>query len=81
MDDAENPKTKPHIRAQCVRAWDILEERKRILRGKPLPGQFRPEGDGFKRKPKGPSLLSMPDVAPLPQIPSGLIGDGLNQQP
>ena len=28
-----------------VRAWDILEERKRILRNKPLPGQFRPDLD------------------------------------
>jgi hypothetical protein len=41
--DIENPTTKPSIRAGCVRAWDILEERKRILRGKPLPGYLRQE--------------------------------------
>lgn len=31
--------------ACLIRAWDILEERKRILRGKPLPGQLRPDLD------------------------------------
>lgn len=25
---------------QLVRAWDVLEERKRILRGRPLPGSL-----------------------------------------
>ena len=28
-----------------VRSWDVLEERKRILRGVPLPGQLRPDLD------------------------------------
>ena len=34
--------------AQLVRSWDTLEDRKRILRGRPLPGSFKPE----KEKPK-----------------------------
>ena len=40
-----DPKTKPSISAALMRAWDVLEERKRILRGCPLPGQLRPDMD------------------------------------
>ena len=29
--------------AQLARSWDTLEDRKRILRGRPLPGSFKPE--------------------------------------
>lgn len=39
---------KPVELAQLSRAWDVLEERKRILRGRPLPGSLKPE------KPKSP---------------------------
>jgi hypothetical protein len=35
--DALNPTTKPSARAQVARAWEVLEERKRILRMKPKP--------------------------------------------
>ena len=31
--------------AALARAWDLLEDRKRILRGVPLPGQLRPDLD------------------------------------
>jgi hypothetical protein len=41
--DALAPKTTPSARAQVARAWEVLEERKRILRGRPLPGSLRPE--------------------------------------
>jgi hypothetical protein len=34
---------KPSDLAQLARAWDCLEERKRILRGRPLPGSLKPE--------------------------------------
>ena len=37
--------------ASMVRGWDILEERKRILRGRPLPGHLRPDLPASKRKP------------------------------
>jgi|WetSurMetagenome_2_1015567.scaffolds.fasta_scaffold1269446_1 hypothetical protein len=33
---------KPSDLAQLARAWDILEERKRILKGRPLPGSLKP---------------------------------------
>lgn len=68
--DIRNPKTPPHIRAQCVRAYDICEERLRILHGRPLPGQYRPDGNALpfleRRKRKAPvaPLETLPDVAP-----------------
>ena len=34
-----------------VRAWDILEERKRILKGVPSPGSLKPESPKPKPKP------------------------------
>ena len=34
---------KPSDLAHLARAWDCLEERKRILRGRPLPGSLKPE--------------------------------------
>lgn len=41
----------PHIRASCARAWSDLQERKRVLDGKPLPGQLRPDmPDKYRRK-------------------------------
>lgn len=43
LDSATDTEVPPHIRAQCARAWDVLEERLRIIAGKPLPGQLRPE--------------------------------------
>jgi hypothetical protein len=33
----------PRDLAQLSRAWDCLEERKRILRNRPLPGSLKPE--------------------------------------
>lgn len=37
FEDATLFKQKPQDLNQLIRAWDILEDRKRILRGKPLP--------------------------------------------
>jgi hypothetical protein len=42
---------KPLELAGCARAWCDLEERKRILRGKPLPGALRPVAPAPKVKP------------------------------
>ena len=36
-----NPETKPADASACARAWDVLEERLRILRGKFRPGDVR----------------------------------------
>ena len=58
--DIMSPDTRPSDRAQLARAWDTLEERKRVLRGKPLPGSLKPPPP----KPKG-SLPreALPDYA------------------
>lgn len=37
FQDATNPKTSPRDRAMVAGAWEKLEERKRILKMKPLP--------------------------------------------
>lgn len=50
LRDIRNPETPPHIRAQCARAFNDCEERLRILNGKPLPGQLRPDLE--QRKPR-----------------------------
>lgn len=47
--DATNFEHTPTARAQCMRAWEVLEERKRILRSKPLPGSLRPTDSTPKR--------------------------------
>jgi hypothetical protein len=60
---AQDDNVQPHIRAQCARAWSDLQERKRIMDGKPLPGQLRPDLQQVKQhKRKGPSLLPLPEV-------------------
>lgn len=41
--DIDSSETTPAARAQLARAWDTLEERKRILRNRPLPGSLKPE--------------------------------------
>jgi len=56
-----NPATAPHITAQCARAWRDLQDMKRIMDGKPLPGQLRPDLDQKKSK-RRPALLSMPEL-------------------
>jgi hypothetical protein len=58
----KDPQTPSGYAASCARAWDVLEERKRILRGKPLPGQLRPDLEQRKnlRRRKPSSLIALP---------------------
>ena len=65
LKDIRDPKTTPANRAKCAQALEKLEERLRILNGKPLPGQLRPDLDQKKSK-RRPAILSMPEVAPEP---------------
>ena len=54
--------------ASMVRGWDILEERKRILRGRPLPGHLRPDLPAAQRKPtKRVALLAEPLEDQIPK--------------
>src|SRR4051794_19301911 len=39
---ALEPSVSATARAKCALAWERLEERKRVLRGKPLPGSLKP---------------------------------------
>ena len=58
----QDAKVMPHIRAACARAWSDLQERKRVLDGKPLPGQLRPDLQQVKERKRKPSLLPLPEV-------------------
>lgn len=61
----------PHVRAACARAWSDLQERKRVLDGKPLPGQLRPDlaqAKGTKRI--GPPARTAVRVLPKPAQPA-----------
>jgi len=42
-DAALSDTINPTELAQVARAWDTLENRKRILRGRPLPGSLKPD--------------------------------------
>ena len=42
---------KPNELAQLARSWDCLEERKRILRNRPLPGSLKPEKPVSRKRP------------------------------
>jgi hypothetical protein len=63
LRDCRNAETKPHIRAALMRAWCDLEERKRILRMKPLPKSVD-VSNGRQRKPTAglPAFLDMPQA-------------------
>ena len=41
--------------AALIKSWELTAERVRILRGKPLPGSYRPE-----RKPRKACLPAVP---------------------
>lgn len=42
LRDIQNQETPSQAKASCARAWTDCEERIRILRGKPLPGAYKP---------------------------------------
>ena len=46
--DVRKQDTKPSDRALLARAWCSLQECIRVMRGLPLPGQYRPEHDAAK---------------------------------
>jgi len=71
LEAACNRDVPAHIRAACARSWDVLEERLRIMDGKPLPGQLRPDLDQKRQARRKPTLLaSLPsDPPPAPELP------------
>jgi hypothetical protein len=57
--------------SQLAKAWDILEERKRILRGRPLPGSLRP------KEPKTKKTLHFHDLSSC--VPKRIVRPDLDQ--
>ena len=49
LADILNPKTTSKDRAALAKSWDVLENRKRIFKMKPLPGSMRPEQERARR--------------------------------
>lgn len=71
LEDIKKKSTEPHIRAQCARAYDVLEERLRILSGKPLPGMLRPD-IAQEREAKRAGRRKAPSLLPLPEVPAAV---------
>lgn len=64
-----DPATPPQSRASCAVAWSRIQDAKRVIDGKPLPGNLRPELEHKARKPKT-RLVALPsDAIPLDQCP------------
>ena len=59
MADALNPETSAAVRAQVARAWDVLEERKRILKMRPKPRDLDTTAQP-KRKASAPTPQTIP---------------------
>lgn len=51
MADFQNPDTEPLTRARIALAWEKIEDRKRILKMRPLPGSLKPEPKGKAKRP------------------------------
>jgi hypothetical protein len=62
----QQPDLSPGDLSRLVHAWDKIQERIRILRGKPLPGFLRPEKVGKKKV--APAMRSEPTIASLDDI-------------
>jgi hypothetical protein len=58
LERLKDPKTTDCDKARLALAWERLEERLRILRGKPLPGMLRP--DLVKPKARPTPLVLVP---------------------
>lgn len=59
----KDPKTENKDRASCARAWEVLEERKRILRNKPLPGAYKPKAAKARVSDVSVSPIALPEPA------------------
>jgi len=65
----EDGKTPARERALCAGAWERLENRLRILNGKPDPGQMRPTGIQRPARTKKPARLRpAASMLPLPVV-------------
>lgn len=67
LQAATDPNVPAGYRAQAARAWDTLEERLRIIDGKPLPGHLKPELEQRRRAKRVRSAITAISSADLPQ--------------
>lgn len=66
------PSTEPASRASCAAAWARVQEAKRIIDGRPLPGQLRPDlaqASAAAGKRIGPPARAAQRIAVLPVPP------------
>lgn len=79
-DSAHDPSVGKDTLARLALAWERLEERKRILKGKPLPGNLRPVEPKRKGRKTGISItghvLELPERVQEPpaEPPSAAVG-------
>lgn len=70
-----DPKTIASARASCAVAWTRVQDAKRILRNKPLPGQLRPELEQLRKARRSGSLIAVPvQVHQDPPAPASAAG-------
>jgi len=68
-----DPKTPAASVASCAVAWTRVQDAKRVIDGKPLPGNLRPDEKPFKKGKA--SLLSLPEV-PAEKVPKESLSNG-----
>lgn len=80
MADIENPATKSHVRGGLCRAWDVLEERRRVLMRVTHPDvvarHARPAPESARRRQ---TRVSRP--TPVPVVGIGSPQTGSDAQP
>ena len=64
--DVLNGKTSVSNRAKAALAWDKLEDRVRILLGRPTPGSLRPSAPKPERRSTAPVAEEIPDDTTSP---------------
>jgi hypothetical protein len=62
LKDIRNAQTCPADRAKSAAVLEKLEDRLRILKGTPLPGQKRPDWQPKSKRKPSPAVLPLPDV-------------------
>lgn len=64
LKDIKDTKTCPADRAKSAAVLEKLEDRLRILKGTPLPGQKRPDWQPKEKRKRPASVLPLPTVDP-----------------
>lgn len=77
--DIANPKTTPLARAALARAWATVQDSIRVMRGIPLPGQFRPDELPSKKARKGKLIEIAEAPAEAPEQPTAAATEPIAQ--